>query len=506
MRLDAVSARLRPRNRWEAMDLGFAMVRHWALPVYGAWFAVVLPLALVLQLACWQLPWLAFALLWWLKPLLDRVPLHVLSRALFGATPSLAETLRALPGIWSRQAVAALTWRRLDPARSLHLPVLQLEGLQGRARRERQAVLSDPGGGGGWLTITCIHFDFALQLALIGLFGLAFPEFVQLDWQAWLAEREQSHWEQIAYNLGALLTLSIIEPFYVAAGFALYLNRRTWLEAWDLEIGFRRLVQRLQGKESALAASLLLALFLGTLAPPPALADSAVGHWCSELRERQERLQKAQSTVQQTLAEVLNEAEFPRCRLTEGWRLRDSSDERAPFGFGDGAGLPGLAEFIEGLLWVAVAAFAALLGWWLYQRWSGDRPRARPKEPLPAAPLVIHGEAIKPETLPRDAAAEAWRLWRAGAQREALSLLYRATLAKLLGQHGVDFGTSQTEDECLRQAEAQLERSELVDFLRRLTRIWQLAAYGHRPPDDGQVQALCQQWAQHFLGSTADGA
>ena len=39
----------------------------------------------------------------------------------------------------------------------------------------------------------------------------------------------------IAYALVVLF----LEPFYVAAGFALYLNRRAELEAWDIEQEFR---------------------------------------------------------------------------------------------------------------------------------------------------------------------------------------------------------------------------------------------------------------------------
>ena len=35
--------------------------------------------------------------------------------------------------------------------------------------------------------------------------------------------------------------MSAIEPLYVACGFALYLNRRTQLEAWDIDLAFRRL-------------------------------------------------------------------------------------------------------------------------------------------------------------------------------------------------------------------------------------------------------------------------
>jgi hypothetical protein len=40
----------------------------------------------------------------------------------------------------------------------------------------------------------------------------------------------------IAYALVVLF----LEPFYVAAGFAMYLNRRAQLEAWDVEQELRR--------------------------------------------------------------------------------------------------------------------------------------------------------------------------------------------------------------------------------------------------------------------------
>jgi hypothetical protein len=40
----------------------------------------------------------------------------------------------------------------------------------------------------------------------------------------------------ISYALAVLF----LEPFYVAAGFAMYLNRRAELEAWDIEQDLRR--------------------------------------------------------------------------------------------------------------------------------------------------------------------------------------------------------------------------------------------------------------------------
>ena len=40
------------------------------------------------------------------------------------------------------------------------------------------------------------------------------------------------------------LAVLFLEPFYVAAGFAMYLNRRAELEAWDVEQELRRAFAR----------------------------------------------------------------------------------------------------------------------------------------------------------------------------------------------------------------------------------------------------------------------
>ncbi len=182
MRLDAITAEPRPRNAWEATDLGMAMVRQEFQPVYAAWFAVALPLFLLLHLLCWGnwhwIPWL----MWWFKPLLDRAPLYILSHALFGESPTRRQFWRELPGLLRRQALAALTWRRFDLARSFTLPVSQLEGLNGQARRQRLRDLGQPGRGPAvWLTLVCLHVEIALDLALIALVWMLIPDFVTLE-------------------------------------------------------------------------------------------------------------------------------------------------------------------------------------------------------------------------------------------------------------------------------------------------------------------------------------
>jgi hypothetical protein len=45
-------------------------------------------------------------------------------------------------------------------------------------------------------------------------------------------------------SMAYALAVMFLEPFYVAAGFGLYVNRRVELEAWDIEQEFRRAFAR----------------------------------------------------------------------------------------------------------------------------------------------------------------------------------------------------------------------------------------------------------------------
>ncbi|HBZ99145.1 MAG TPA: DUF4129 domain-containing protein, partial [Pseudomonas sp.] len=68
-----------------------------------SWAAVTLPVFGLFSLLLWQHPSVALLLFWWLKPLFERLPLHILSKALFGETPSLRESLKAFPGLLRQQ-------------------------------------------------------------------------------------------------------------------------------------------------------------------------------------------------------------------------------------------------------------------------------------------------------------------------------------------------------------------------------------------------------------------
>ena len=100
MQLEDLTAEVRPRSHWEAVDLGFALVRRHFPRLLVAWLLCVGPLwAVLLLLMKWVPPGIIILAIWWLKPVYGRVTLFHLSRALFGATPRLRDTLRAWPGL-----------------------------------------------------------------------------------------------------------------------------------------------------------------------------------------------------------------------------------------------------------------------------------------------------------------------------------------------------------------------------------------------------------------------
>src|SRR5471032_1170335 len=251
MRLSDASVAIRPRTAWEAMDLGVLMAREHRWLLMSSWALVSLPVFALLTVLLWESPLAADLMFWWLKPAFDRLPLYILSKALFGETPSVKQAVRHWPRLLKSQLLVSLTWRRLSLSRSFLLPVSQLEGLGGQARQQRLGVLLQRNAGAArWLTIIGVHLEIGLWFGCMAMFYLFIPDQVELDWD-WqrLALGTGSNWLWLEHLTNAFYALILVfwEPIYVACGFSLYLNRRTVLEAWDLELVFRRLRQRLSG-------------------------------------------------------------------------------------------------------------------------------------------------------------------------------------------------------------------------------------------------------------------
>jgi hypothetical protein len=491
VQLDNVAVALRPRSAWESIDLGVGMLQQWWRTLYAS-FAPVYLAGVALAFAAgwaWDRAWVSLVVLWWLKPLFDRVALHVVSRAVFGEAIGVRRALADARAWLGTRVPWALTLGRIDMARSFHLPVTQLEGQRGRASRERRRLLGRRAHGYAvWLTVACLHFEVVAIWSIDMLGQLLVPAKASEGTtfaEAFFAGAEMDNVFGFAdFAIYALAVLAI-EPLYVAAGFALYLNRRTLLEGWDLEVALRRMAERRAppARGAATAAMALVAAALLALAPlPPAQAQSAAKDPRAEI------------------AEVLKDPMFPHQRERMRWQRRAAAE---PDKSGSGWDLRWLeavgyafAKFSEAALWLAVAVLLALGLWWaarLVPR-EGSAPRAAWR-----APPVLFGMELAPETLPADLPGAVRALAAAGRVREALALLYRGTLSALVHGRGVALLPSDTEGEALARVRAHGE-AETTRFFGELIAHWQAAAYARRAPPPAELERLVAAYAERFPG------
>jgi hypothetical protein len=451
---------------------------------------VYLPAAVVLHVLFQETLWVAPLVLWWLKPVFDRFVLHVVSRAVFGAPPTVAEALRAWREILQPGLLAGLAWYpRLSLARSFNLPVWQLEKQTGAAARERWAALGRRMRGYAvWLTIVCLHFEALVLISLGLVVALLAPaggqpgfEFSELLRGGGDGEARWDWFDSACY----VAAVSLVEPLYVAAGFSLYLNRRAILEGWDIELSLRRLDERLRLPKAATVAGLALALACLAGAPPPVLA--------------------ADKSAKQEIAEVLKAPEFQQSRERLAWRYRgerSKEEENArPADFWGNLGAF-FAQISQALAWIAagigVVVLLALARRYLLPLLDREPETYRP-------PDALFGLAVTPESLPDDVAGTAARLAREGRLREALSLLYRGALSVLVHRDHLPLAEGDTEGDCVRAARKALPRGG-ADYFGRLVAAWQRAAYAGRLPEAGEAQALASEWTPHFAPRAAAGA
>ncbi len=239
MRIEALAITLRPRPMSEAADLGQRLVQVHARSVWRCywpvWAAVMLLALATVQIAGW-LPGL---LIFWLKPWLDRSLLFVLSRAVFGETTRWGDLWAARREVFTRSLLRTLTMARLSPWRSFTQAIDQLEGQRGSARSKRRVVLlgSQRGAVMG-LQFVYANLEMIFVVALVAMLAWFLPDAMKTELWA-LYQGGESALMQAAVTLGYGLVVLALEPFYVAAGFATYLNRRVELEAWDIEQEFR---------------------------------------------------------------------------------------------------------------------------------------------------------------------------------------------------------------------------------------------------------------------------
>jgi hypothetical protein len=522
MKIEDLTVALRPRTAWEAVELGTALVRRHAAAVWKPWLLLSVPVLLLLNALCWLIGevWLAGVVMWWLKPVFDRIPLYVLSRAVFGHVPPVRETVRAQWSFGRRWMLAYLTWRRLGPVRAVYLPVDLLEGGAGEEARARRRALGSPVYGVGSLVLLVfVHFEMALVLGAVFAVMLFAPSDLVQETAArmWNVFESQQDGVQFATNALMWAATSVLEPFYVGAGFGLYLNRRTEIEGWDIEMVLRRLRRRLS--HAAAPLLLLCAMWLGALQPAHAQdEDPFVGAEPAQPAAQvvvPAQGQRGESTLREVFgAQAVDDdgwgqavkrayedpAVSPKRKVTQ-WVPKNPAEKK------DDRSQPNLGRIGEWLasigeygLWVVAGALvlALLLTAPKWLRWIRDTSERRERD----SDEVKREPALEESPLPDDIPTAARRLWQAGRERDALALVYRASVEAMTQRAHVVLVPGATEAHTLR-ASRQLPAAEDREAFARVVRVWQVAAYAHGLPAGEEFEELLAQLSQRFFRAKA---
>ncbi len=474
MDLERLNIEVRPRNHYQAVDLGMLIARRWYVPLFLLFalpVAVIFALSLVLFT---DYPLVVGFVIWWLKPAFERLPLRYISRAIFADVPPFREAWRDWTAVVVPGIAGSLTFRRLSPRRSFDASVWVLERPSDALRGQRLRTLGGRAAGvATWLTVVGIHIEGFLMMGAITTIWIFVPQSEATDLLSFLGQTEP--WQRWLNNAAYLLAACIFAPFYVAGGFSLYLNRRAELEAWDIEVGFRRLAGRL--------AALAMVVLLGfALSPVPVSAETDA---------RTEASRQAVETILADEAFVSIETyRYPA--FLDGWLDFDEAEKEEAMDLG--AFFGGLAIIGEMLLWLSLAA---LIVWLLVRLKLLDWAGASTSPGRARAPTQLFGLSLSGDTLPEDVISSAREAWQQGDERVALSLLLRGVLLAMVDQYGCRFRAGDTEGDCLQEVRRSAPADTHQPFT-DLVRQWQIVAYAHRAVSEEAFDSLCSAWQKHF--------
>ena len=468
MRLEDVTAELRPRSDWEAVDLGLALARRDFWRLWGCWWLGMLPMLLLAVGFLHDYPALVVLACWWWLPVASRMVLFVISRHLFGELPDGKSVLREWPRAMYRRFGFRMLWARLSPWRPLTMAVEDLEGLRGKTYAARVRLLLRRGDA----TVVSLALwrgalTFWMALALIGTATLFLPQGQAEQWRVLFQTLSDESWLDLPPSFGwvlaasVLVSMSLVDVFSTGAGFGIYVNHRTWIEGWDVELAFRRMGNRLAGIVTALAAT-FLCLSGGIHAAHGA-------------------------TPKETITEVKSHEDF-KIHFVE---QKNRKPPATSWNWKPGEWLQILGQVV---LWCALAALVAFFVWLIWRNRDLFKSGGFHKRVPRAAPQakVVMGMDVAPESLPPDIPAAAMELWRVGRRQEAMGLLYRGTISRLITSRGVEIAESDTENDCLRRVSAGA--APVAGYFSGLTEAWVLLAYGRSAPPDQVMEQLCASW------------
>ena len=282
-----------------------------------------------------------------------------------------------------------------------------------------------------------------------------------------------------------MLAISLTDVFVTGAGFGVYLNNRTWLEGWDVELAFKRLARRL--------AKVAMVVWLGWAVGLPATAQAEGGPEPVLSASRRQPPQ-VQGDPERWIREIKADEAFQVHTVID--KVPKPATHSLSWEWPQWLSFGRGAEWPDGAFTVAVLTLiGGVIVWVLWhnrQVWRRRSAAVSRKAVAPAARVVL-GMEVSPESLPDNVPGAAWALWQQDRPHAALGLLYRATISQVIQAGRVEIQESDTEGDCLRRVE-QAGAAAQPEYFRGIAGAWSRLAYAGLCPEDREVEALCRQW------------
>lgn len=216
---------------------------------------------------------------------------------------------------------------------------------------------------------------------------------------------------------------------------------------------------------------------------------------------------KVSKEYQEDISQILSDEVFGRYEKLESWRIKEKNSED-----GDGFDLfpdwlkdalrldtstsIALASVIEFLLWSVFVGGLVFLAY-AYREQIKHFVAGATETVRPDLPTSLFGIDLEQTKLPENILATALDHWNKKKHREAVALLLRASLLKVLNQYPCHLFDSDTENECV----AKIEKSSpnhISAYMRKLVDLWLALAYAHRSPSEPEFKDLCSAYQELF--------
>ena len=508
---------LRRRSVWEAADSGVLLWRN-SFVYFIPFFAVpVWIIACGLRFLPGNYYYLSYLILWWLKPLFDRLALHVVSRRFFSTRTYAADRELRSGLLWSmvRGLAGDLLWRRFSPYRASRMPVRVLERAGGSQYKLRKRALI-PGGTNFCSIISA--FGLAAEAAL--LFGeIAFTAIavrMLLPASSGFLQDNLS-FAGIFVFAAFCFNYILVESLYVCMGFGLYINSRVEVEGWDLQLLFQKFAaagehERKQGHEpgqnrmtvtpdkTAAILCFFLALFLAPASRVICAEQNTASVEAVDLSPEDSDFPDEgyveffprdfpvpEPWALDNLSEILASADFGSEK--EGWEIRLKQSGPPP-------DMPEInfspwMETLKKLLgymlrFFVILAIAAFLGFSLFWLLKNRRTAFPGRRSFRFRRGEGYANPLHAPEYPETIFARSELLFNQGSYREAWAACLSGCIGAYRQYRSLSFPQNATEYDCLALVQETLPGE--ADGFEKLVRDWVFYAYGGRLPPPGAFE------------------